>query len=171
MAHLTAGRCPYNKAILEKWRLSNVKRLLWIALFLAALTLTACGGSPEAAEPVADTHQEVMVEAVDLAFAPATVEVAAGQPVKLTLQNNGALEHDFSIMEIEVAGVHEEAGEHDEGDEHTMAVDPELHVAAAAGTAGTVEFTAGHTGTYEFFCSVPGHKEAGMVGRLIVVKS
>jgi uncharacterized cupredoxin-like copper-binding protein len=170
MAHLRGGRRFYNEAILAQWRLFNVKRLLVILIFLAA-ALVACGGSEEVAEPNVDAHQEVTVEAVDLAFTPITVEVPAGQPVKLTLQNNGALEHDFSVMEIEVEGVHEEAGEHDEGSEHTMTVDPELHVAAAAGTAGTVEFTAGHPGTYEFFCSVPGHKEAGMVGRLIVVES
>jgi uncharacterized cupredoxin-like copper-binding protein len=147
-----------------------MKPLMIILMFLAA-ALVACNGAEEAAEPLVDEHQEVIVEAVDLGFTPATVEVAAGQPIKLTLQNTGALEHDFSVMEIEVADVHEEAGEHDEGDEHTMTVDPKLHVAAAAGTAGTVEFTANHAGTYEFFCSVPGHKEAGMVGRLIVVES
>ena len=148
-----------------------MKRLFVILMFLAAATLVACGGSEEAAQSNEDAHQEVTIEAVDLAFTPATVAVAAGQPIKLTLQNNGALEHDFSVMEIEVESVHEEAGEHDEGAEHTMTVDPELHVAAAAGTVGTVEFTAGHAGTYEFFCSVPGHKEAGMVGTLIIEES
>lgn len=149
-----------------------MKKLFILLLFLAVFVLAACGGSQEAAEPAADAeHQEVTVEAVDLAFTPGTVEVAAGQPVKLTLQNNGALEHDFSIMEIEVEGVHEEAGEHDDEAGHTMTVDPELHVAAAAGTAGSLEFTANHAGTYEFFCSVTGHKEAGMVGTLIVEES
>jgi uncharacterized cupredoxin-like copper-binding protein len=150
-----------------------VKKLFILLVFLAAFVLSACGGSQEA--PVATgadaDHQEVTVEAVDLAFTPGTVEVAAGQPVKLTLQNNGALEHDFSIMEIEVEGVHEEAGEHEDGAEHTMTEEPELHVAAAAGTAGTLEFTANHAGTYEFFCSVTGHKEAGMVGTLVVEES
>lgn len=152
-----------------EWSVYNVKRLFWIFLFLAAFALVGCGSSQNAAEPA--NHQEVTVEAVDLAFTPATVQVPAGQPVKLTLQNSGALEHDFSIMEIEVEGTQEEAGEHDGGAEHTMTVDPKLHVAAAAGTAGTVEFTASHAGTYEFFCSVPGHKEAGMVGTLIVEES
>jgi uncharacterized cupredoxin-like copper-binding protein len=36
------------------------------------------------------------------------------------------------------------------------------------GQAGTLEFTPTKPGTYEFICTVPGHKEAGMVGALIV---
>lgn len=154
-----------------------MKKLFVLLLLLATFALAACGGSQVAAEPAADAdNQEVTVEAVDLAFTPATVEVAAGQPVKLTLQNNGALEHDFSIMEIEVETVHEEAGEHsggehEQGGEHVMTIHPELHLAAAAGTVGTLEFTVSQAGTYEFFCSVAGHKEAGMVGTLVVEES
>lgn len=145
-----------------------MKQLLVIIVWLAA-ALVACSGPEKAAEPVAAIYQEVTVEAVDLAFRPVTVEVVAGRPVRLTLQNNGALEHDFSVLDIEVDGVQEEAGGHGGG--HMMTVEPKLHVAAAAGTAGTVEFTALRPGSYEFFCSVAGHKEAGMTGRLIVVES
>ena len=48
------------------------------------------------------------VEAQDLAFSPMALEVSAGDRVKLTLQNNGALEHDFSIMEFPMEGKAEE---------------------------------------------------------------
>ncbi|MCH7860368.1 MAG: multicopper oxidase domain-containing protein, partial [Proteobacteria bacterium] len=39
---------------------------------------------------------------------------------------------------------------------------------AMPGTTASVIFTATEPGEYEFFCTIPGHKEAGMVGRLIV---
>jgi uncharacterized cupredoxin-like copper-binding protein len=56
-------------------------------------------------------------------------------------------------------------GGHDMGDE----VGPlDLHVGAAANGSGTIEFTPSQPGTYEFFCTVAGHKEAGMVGSLVV---
>ncbi|TMW73916.1 plastocyanin/azurin family copper-binding protein [Alteribacter natronophilus] len=32
----------------------------------------------------------------------------------------------------------------------------------------SIIFTPLKTGTYEFFCTIPGHKEAGMRGTLIV---
>ena len=45
---------------------------------------------------------------------------------------------------------------------------PKLHVAAGAGGKGTLTFTPSKPGTYEFYCTVAGHKEAGMVGILTV---
>lgn len=133
----------------------------WLALLVASAALSACasrGGEADA---------ELTVEAKEFAFAPATLEVTAGQPVKLTLQNTGALEHDFSVMEIPMEGHAEESG----GMEHDMpgmAEEPELHVAAAAKQHATLEFTPTKPGTYEFWCTVSGHKDAGMTGTLVV---
>jgi uncharacterized cupredoxin-like copper-binding protein len=128
---------------------------------ILALSLAACTGG------TSTTAQALTVEAVDLSFTPMTLEVTAGQPVKLTLQNNGALEHDFSITEIPMEGMAEETGgtEHDMGD---AAAEPELHMAAAGGQGATLEFTPSTPGTYEFWCTVAGHKEAGMTGTLVV---
>ena len=36
------------------------------------------------------------------------------------------------------------------------------------GEAGTAEFIAGEEGTYYYICTVPGHREQGMVGEIIV---
>ena len=130
-------------------------------VFILALSLAACAGGAN------DTAQTLTVEAVDLGFTPTTLEVKAGEPVKLTLQNNGALPHDFSIMEFPMEGMAEDTGgmEHDMGD---AAADPELHMAAAGGQSATLEFTPSKPGTYEFWCTVAGHKEAGMTGTLVV---
>ena len=46
--------------------------------------------------------------------------------------------------------------------------DSAVHVAAAPGATGTVDFTPSEAGTYEFYCTIEGHKEAGMVGTLVV---
>ncbi|MDA0302102.1 MAG: plastocyanin/azurin family copper-binding protein [Chloroflexi bacterium] len=43
-----------------------------------------------------------------------------------------------------------------------------MHVAAEAGRVAEIEFTPTQAGTYVFYCTVPGHREAGMEGKLIV---
>ncbi len=101
-------------------------------------------------------------------FEPAVVEVPVGYRVKLTLVNDGRAEHD-----VEIAGVPADvesalgAADHDRlgGGHH-----PQDVVAAHAepGTTATVTFTPTAVGEYEFTCTIPGHKEAGMVGVLVV---
>ena len=39
---------------------------------------------------------------------------------------------------------------------------------AMPGMSASVMFTPTQIGEYEFYCTIPGHREAGMVGRLIV---
>jgi uncharacterized cupredoxin-like copper-binding protein len=83
----------------------------------------------------------------------------------LTFTNDSSLEHDFSVLDIAVTAVSAtETGDHAMADEHQ----PALHMSAAPGETAVLEFTPTQPGTYEFFCTVPGHKEAGMVGTLIV---
>ena len=127
-----------------------------------ALLLGACGGP---AQP-----QEIGLTAQGMTYVPSWVEVDAGTPVKLTLVNEDALEHDFSILEIPVASVSEAdpmSAEH-EMEMGESAMEPVLHVAAEAGATNHVSFTPTKPGSYEFYCTVPGHKEAGMVGTLVV---
>ena len=128
-------------------------------VLLIGLALSACASAPGTTLPA----KEVVINAHDIAYEAVTIEVAVGQPVKLTLNNTGVLEHDFSITDINVADVHEESTAHG----HTAA-NADLHVAAEPGTSATLEFTPTAAGTYEFFCTTAGHKEAGMVGQLIV---
>lgn len=136
----------------------TVSRLGVVAL---ASLLAACAGAPSG-------PQEITLTAMDLAFEPTAVEVVAGRPVILTMVNEGALEHDFSILEIPLAEPVEADEEEMQHDMSTVEVDPELHFSAPAGETRSIEFTPTKPGTYEFVCTVPGHKEAGMVGTLVV---
>ena len=142
-----------------------MKRSVFLILLLIGLPLVACaGGEAEAAE------QTVRLIARDIEYDTEVLEVTAGAPVHLTLANEGALDHDFSIEHIPLAG--EAVAEHEEEmDEHEMSMEEEdlaLHLSAAAGESETITFTPSEPGEYEFFCTVPGHGEAGMAGTLIV---
>jgi nitrite reductase (NO-forming) len=81
---------------------------------------------------------------VDIAFEPTEVTIPANTDVTITLPNNGVAVHNFNIDEL---GVKSE------------------DVPGGGSTTVTINAPAG---TYEFYCSIPGHREAGMVGTLIV---
>lgn len=67
---------------------------------------------------------------------------------------------------------HAEEGEHMEEtgmDEHADHAEYAIHALTQPGGSTTIKFTALEAGEYEIFCTVQGHKEAGMIGTLIVV--
>lgn len=111
-----------------------------------------------------------VVEGSSWGFDPSVIEVPVGQRVRLTLINDGRAEHDVEItglladhLEIEGGLQHDRlAGGHHEAD----------LVAAHAmpGTKASVLFTPTIAAVYEFACTLPGHKEAGMVGKIVVTQ-
>jgi len=139
-----------------------MKKLL-ITLLITSVALAACSSQA--------TPQVIAMETNTMKFLPATVEVKAGQPVKMTMRNSDSVDHDFSIMEFPMSKMNSNSDPvvgHEMGGSSGMAKEPELHIAVAMGKNGTLEFTPTKAGTYEFFCTVAGHKEAGMKGTLVV---
>ena len=113
----------------------------WLVAAVAVLTLAACSSpAPATAAP-----QVVNLKAGDLMFDPMTLTARVGQPVTVNFQNGGALEHSFIIDKLNVKLEHVQAGQ-----------------------TATVTFTPAAAGTYEFYCNVAGHKDAGMKGTLTV---
>ncbi len=163
-----------------------MKRIALLFILFAGLPiLTACSGDDAAGN--APPPQAITLVATDIAYDMDRIEAGAGQAIRLTLDNQGVLEHDFSITEIPLSGeaaAVDPAGEmagHDmaAGMTHDMASDmahdmghmtdqPAVHVAAPSGDQAGVEFTPATPGEYEFYCTVPGHREAGMRGILVV---
>jgi uncharacterized cupredoxin-like copper-binding protein len=138
-------------------------RKTFFTLVLATV-LTACTGAGPS-----QTSTEISVDATDFSYSPNRITVPAGQPITLTLNNLGAVEHDFVIEKINVTDVETNntapAAHHQMGHE----ADYDLHVYAKAKDSAVLNFTTLEPGTYEIFCSVEGHKAAGMIGTLVVV--
>jgi plastocyanin len=84
------------------------------------------------------------VDGIDIGYKPNTLEIPANTDVTVVFKNTGVLPHNFSIDELGV----------DSGDLN-------------GGESASLTINAG-PGTYQFYCDVPGHKDAGMVGTLTV---
>ncbi len=84
------------------------------------------------------------VQLTEMKIEPGNLEAEAGTPISITVENAGATVHNLAIGG---AGATEMLNA---GDSTTL-------------NAGPLE-----AGTYEFFCEVAGHKEAGMRGDLVV---
>jgi plastocyanin len=110
---------------------------------LAFATFAACGGSSKASEPTKTAaNGAVTVNAFDIHFDVGEIKAPPG-PLKVTLVNHGAIEHDFKINGTD------------------------MHLKASGGktTSGTVTLA---KGTYDFECTVPGHAAQGMKGTVVV---
>lgn len=128
------------------------------ALLGGSLLLAACGdddgsnaadeadgseGHGDSETPVAEGAREVEVLAADFAFDPSEITAEAGDEIAIVLRS-GDMVHDFTIDELDA------------------------RVAAGEGETATGGLTVAEPGTYTYYCSVPGHRGAGMEGTLTV---
>ncbi len=114
----------------------------------------------------------------NMKFEPAIVTVKVGQTVRLRLDNHDDFIHDYTVDEPEFVvleadgAVHEDheseaAGDDDEDPAGQVSLTP-LHIAADGNEHAELVFEATEPDEYIFYCSVPGHLEAGMVGKFII---
>ena len=101
---------------------------------------TASTGTPGAAQ----TANGLEIDLVDIAFTPREFTSPANTPTVITLVNNGAAVHNLSIDELNV-----HSGDMQAGETKTITIDAPA-------------------GTYTYYCTIPGHRTAGMVGTLTV---
>jgi len=87
----------------------------------------------------------------DIAFQPTELTIPANTDVTISLVNNGAALHNFSVTD------HNNEGKPNLG----------ISVDVQPGSTGTAKINA-QPGDYYFFCNVPGHEAAGMHGILHV---
>lgn len=111
----------------------------------------AAPAQAQAPAPAAAVASEVKVVATDLKFTPVTIQAKVGQPLKITFENKGVIEHDLTFPTLKA-------------NKPANA----LKVVAKPGQTTTLEFTPSAAGTFEYVCTIPGHKEAGMKGTINV---
>ena len=95
---------------------------------------------------------------IDEPGANPTIEMSVGDKVVFNVVNDGMSFHAFGVTQ---------------DTEGFAGIIPGSEVAAPTnplkpGESGTAEFIAGEEGTYYYICTVPGHRDQGMVGEIIV---
>jgi len=123
-------------------------------------TVPASGATPadghshaHADRPLASVDEApratIRVNASEFKFAPTAIAMRRGEPTRIELENDGAVEHALIVSGPDGKGdwIH-------------------LHASAHSTDAGT--FRIDQPGKYPVLCTVPGHTEAGMVGELVV---
>ena len=119
-------------------------------------------GKPGDAKKVSRTIEVGMGD--EMRFKPASINVKRGETIRFLVKNNGALTHEM------VLGTMKELKEHAE----MMRKNPEMEhadpnaVTVEPGNTGTLIWQFTKAGKFDFACLVPGHFEAGMVGKVIV---
>lgn len=125
------------------------KILLLVIVVALAVAIVPSVFSNENVVDATDWDDEVIeieVRSAGLRYLPAEIRVNVGATVRITYVNGGG-RHDWVLDEFDAA---------------TAII--------GARQSETVEFVADKAGEFEFYCSVPGHRQGGMFGQFIVVE-
>lgn len=97
-------------------------------------------------------------------FVPDRLEIRKGEQVRFVLRNDGALEHEFVLASTADNLAHAEAMKK----APEMAHDEPNAKRLAPGKTGEIVWRFTRAGRFEYGCLIPGHREAGMTGTVVV---
>jgi uncharacterized cupredoxin-like copper-binding protein len=98
-------------------------------------------------------------------FSPATLVVKRGETVRLRVRNGGRAMHELVLGTLADLQSHAELMRRHPGMEH----DEPYMAHVAPGATGEIVWQFTRAGEFHYGCLVPGHFEAGMRGRILVV--
>lgn len=150
-----------------------VRASTWTAvLVLLAASVTACSsgngsGTGEATATPAPARTldgeapvvTLKLDMRDIAYSAEELRAPAGSVFAIEFRNRGVIEHDFTIDTF-AGQASEEAG----GDPAQY----DVHVLLDRGEEATLLLKAPTPGSIVFWCTIPGHREVGMEGVLII---
>ena len=113
--------------------------MIYVQKIFVAATLLLLIACSSTPEPL-----NITLLATDIAYDEDNISAAVGQTVNVEFVNNGALEHNFIIDEFGIDNL------------------------LQSGESSTISFTLEKAGSYEYYCNVAGHLEAGMKGTITV---
>ncbi|RON20724.1 copper-binding protein [Pseudomonas brassicacearum] len=168
------------------------KPILRVACLLALSSPVWAGPaqSYDFGQPAAAAQATRSVEVVmgDMSFTPKAIDIKAGETIRFVLVNKGQLLHEFNLgdaamhakhqqemLQMQQSGMLTPTGmkEMDHGsmagmDHGMMKHDDPNSVLVEPGKTAELTWTFTKAASLEFACNIPGHYQAGMVGKLTV---
>jgi uncharacterized cupredoxin-like copper-binding protein len=123
---------------------TRARRLVMFATLVVPIVFGACGGGDGDSSgnaPVEPGARTIAVDARNYEFAPDQIDVEAGEDVAIALHSEDQ-RHDLTL---------EDGG---------------LVVEVEGGKTAKGGLRLAEPGSYSFYCSIPGHRAAGMVGTI-----
>lgn len=148
-------------------------------IFTPAMAFAGPGGAGHSHGPSAETAYgkpgdpkkptrtvAVTMREVDgkMLFFPNVVEVKRGEQIRFSMKNTGALDHELVVATLEENLKHAIEMQKNPDMEHD---DPNAK-RLAPGKAGEIVWHFTKAGEFDFSCLIPGHREAGMSGKIVV---
>lgn len=113
----------------------------------------------------AQVTRTIEIEMLDtMRFSPAEFQVDAGETIRFFVKNPGKLPHEMvigSLADLKAHAIEMRQNPHMKHDEpNAITLDP--------GQRGGMVWKFDRPGTVDFACTIPGHMEGGMVGKVHV---
>ncbi len=99
-----------------------------------------------------------------MVFIPERVEIKRGEQIKFILRNNGELDHEFVLATTAENVKHAEEMKKNPEMEHD---DPNAKRIVPK-KSNEIVWKFSKAGEFEYGCLIPGHREAGMIGTIVV---
>jgi uncharacterized cupredoxin-like copper-binding protein len=112
-----------------------------------------------------EATRTVAVDAFEMAFAPAAIQVERGEVVTFEVTNTGEAVHEFFLGD---SSMQQEHAEEMAAMGHDMAHDEPNSIRLDPGQTKQLTWRFADGGNVEFACHEPGHYQAGMHGRISV---
>src|SRR5699024_3591478 len=109
-----------------------------------------------------ESDNSLLIKANEYDFLPNSINVDVGETVTLSVDNTGTVEHDLEIVDFNPDNVQQDDS-HNHGQNANSSY---LH--STRREIHTVSLTHSEKDEYSYICTLPGHKESGMIGMMDV---
>jgi uncharacterized cupredoxin-like copper-binding protein len=99
-------------------------------------------------------------------YFPSDLVLKENKRVVLTLNNNDSIEHDIEISPFSFKTL-DNSDEHS-NHKHSASIDDQqvFHLHVNPNETNQISFIPKEAGVFTYYCTIPGHKEAGMIGKI-----